>query len=191
MILALSGVEAIANITGVMKLDPDSTPDAPKVTRTATKAIVPVAIEVVCGTALLGLGDAFAAEILAPELVAHKEDMLRFLGGALRGDWSEARALARPLASFVGIVFGLLLLSAVNTAIVALIGVVYMMAQDGEMPRQFARLNPHGVPRHSADCRGCDSDRGAGGHEGFRESCRSVCHRRGRRDRGQSRLVHI
>jgi nucleotide-binding universal stress UspA family protein len=29
---------------------------------------------------------------------------------------------------------------------VALIGVVYMMAQDGEMPRQLARLNSHGVP---------------------------------------------
>ena len=28
----------------------------------------------------------------------------------------------------------------------ALIGVVYMMAQDGEMPRQLARLNRHGVP---------------------------------------------
>ena len=48
---------------------------------------------------------------------------------------------------FVGIVFGLLLVSAVNTAIVALIGVIYMMAQDGEMPGQFARLNRHGVPR--------------------------------------------
>ena len=54
VILALSGVEAIANITGVMKADPDSTPEHPKVTRTATKAIVPVAIEVVVGTALLG-----------------------------------------------------------------------------------------------------------------------------------------
>ena len=29
----------------------------------------------------------------------------------------------------------------------ALIGVIYMMAQDGEMPPQFARLNKHGVPR--------------------------------------------
>ena len=54
VILALSGVEAIANITGVMKLDPGSTPEHPKVTRTAAKAIMPVAIEVVVGTALLG-----------------------------------------------------------------------------------------------------------------------------------------
>ena len=46
----------------------------------------------------------------------------------------------------VGVVFGLLLFSAVNTAVVALIGVIYMMAQDGEMPRQLAKLNRHGVP---------------------------------------------
>src|SRR5439155_6406755 len=44
VILALSGVEAIANLTGVMKLDPNATPSTPKVTRTATKAIVPVAL---------------------------------------------------------------------------------------------------------------------------------------------------
>jgi nucleotide-binding universal stress UspA family protein len=50
------------------------------------------------------------------------------------------------LSIIVGTVFGLLLISAVNTAIVALIGVVYMMAQDGEMPRQLTRLNSHGVP---------------------------------------------
>src|SRR5205814_2947439 len=54
VILALSGVEAIANLTGVMKLDPDSTPGHPKVAREAAKAIWPVAVEVVVGTALLG-----------------------------------------------------------------------------------------------------------------------------------------
>src|SRR6266853_230119 len=53
-ILALSGVEAIANLTGVMKLDPGSTNDEPKVGRESAKAIFPVAIEVVFGTALLG-----------------------------------------------------------------------------------------------------------------------------------------
>ena len=64
VILALSGVEAIANLTGVMKLDPNSTSAAPKVTRTATKAILPVAIEVVCGTALLGWAMLSFAKIL-------------------------------------------------------------------------------------------------------------------------------
>ena len=146
VILALSGVEAIANLTGVMKLDPGSTPDAPKVTRTATKAILPVALEVVGGTALLGWAMLSLPKSLAPDLIAHKEDMLRFLGehyaGLVGGAW-----FGQGFSIFVGIVFGFLLISAVNTAIVALIGVIYMMAQDGEMPGQFARLNKHGVPR--------------------------------------------
>jgi amino acid transporter/nucleotide-binding universal stress UspA family protein len=146
VILALSGVEAIANLTGVMKLDPDATPAAPKVTRTATKAILLVAIEVVAGTALIGWAMLSLPKSFAPELVGHKEDMLRFLGDQyatlVGGPW-----FGDAFAWFVGIVFGLLLISAVNTAIVALIGVMYMMAQDGEMPQQFARLNKHGVPR--------------------------------------------
>ncbi len=146
VILALSGVEAIANLTGVMKLDPNATPEAPKVTRTATKAIVLVAIEVVAGTALIGWAMLSLPKAYGPELEAHKEDMLRFVGEHYAtlagGEW-----FGHAFSIFVGIVFGFLLISAVNTAIVALIGVIYMMAQDGEMPPQFARLNKHGVPR--------------------------------------------
>jgi amino acid transporter/nucleotide-binding universal stress UspA family protein len=147
VILALSGVEAIANITGVMKLDPDSTPETPKVTKTATKAILPVAVEVVCGTALIGWAMlSLSKKMFATELTAHKEDMLRFVGQHYEtlaiGPW-----FGHAFGWFVGIVFGLLLISAVNTAVVALIGVTYMMAQDGEMPLQFARLNRHGVPK--------------------------------------------
>jgi amino acid transporter/nucleotide-binding universal stress UspA family protein len=145
VILALSGVEAIANITGVMKLDPDSTPERPKVARTATKAIVPVAIEVVLGTALLGWAMLSLPRNLLPQLTSHKEDMLRFLA-EVYGGMAGGLAVGQVLSIVVAIVFGLLLISAVNTAIVALIGVVYMMAQDGEMPRPLARLNPHGVP---------------------------------------------
>src|SRR5215212_4705362 len=145
VILALSGVEAIANVTGVMKLDPDSTPEHPKVTRTATKSILPVAIEVVLGTALLGCAMLSLPKSIAPALIDHKEDMLRFLGGEYAalaaGPW-----FGHGFGVFVGVVFGLLLISAVNTAVVALIGVIYMMAQDGEMPPQLARLNKHGVP---------------------------------------------
>ena len=146
VILALSGVYSIANLTGVMKLDPGATAANPKVTRTATQAILPVAIEVVLGTALLGWAMLSLPKSFAPELIAHKEDMLRYLGeyyaGLVGGTW-----FGQAFSIFVGIVFGLLLVSAVNTAIVALIGVIYMMAQDGEMPGQFARLNKHGVPR--------------------------------------------
>ena len=145
VILALSGVEAVANITGVMKADPDSTPEKPKVTRTATKAILPVALEVVLGTALLGWAMLSIPKSFAPELASHKEDMLRYLADYY-GTVAMSPGVGMALGILVGAVFGLLLFSAVNTAVVALIGVIYMMAQDGEMPKQLARLNRHGVP---------------------------------------------
>ncbi len=145
VILALSGVEAVANITGVMKLDPGSTPGNPKVTRTAAKAIIPVAIEVVVGTALLGWAMLSMPKMYTPELTQHSEDMLRFLGEHY-GNLVVAEWFGSAFGVVVGVVFGLLLFSAVNTAVVALIGVIYMMAQDGEMPKQLARLNRHGVP---------------------------------------------
>src|SRR5207247_9002833 len=52
----------------------------------------------------------------------------------------------RGFGLIVGVVVGLLLLSAVNTAISAMIGLLYMLARDREMPRPFTRLNSHGVP---------------------------------------------
>src|SRR5947199_2694613 len=55
-------------------------------------------------------------------------------------------AFVQIFACTVGIFFFFLLLSAANTAIVAMIGLLYMMSRDGEMPRQFRRLNRHGVP---------------------------------------------
>jgi nucleotide-binding universal stress UspA family protein len=43
-------------------------------------------------------------------------------------------------------VFGFLLLSAVNTAIVALVGISFLMSRDGELPGSFQKLNTFGVP---------------------------------------------
>ena len=157
VILALSGVEAIANLTGVMKLDPGSTPERPSVARESLKAITPVAVEVVCATAVLGwamlslpavlektLGLSTKSEVAAILLKRH-EDMLRFMGeqfaAASFGVW-----IGQAFGWVVGIVFLLLLLSAANTAIVAMIGLLYLTARDGEMPPHFKRLNRHGVP---------------------------------------------
>jgi len=157
VILALSGVEAIANLTGVMKLDPGSTPERPSVARESLKAITPVAIEVVCATVVLGwamlslpavlertLGLSTKSEVAAILLKRH-EDMLRFMGeqfaAASFGVW-----IGQAFGWVVGIVFLLLLLSAANTAIVAMIGLLYLTARDGEMPPHFKRLNRHGVP---------------------------------------------
>src|SRR5947207_12435741 len=55
IVLALSGVEAIANATGVMKLDPGSDDAHPSVRKTSTPAILWVMIEVCLFIALLGL----------------------------------------------------------------------------------------------------------------------------------------
>jgi hypothetical protein len=116
VILALSGVEAIANLTGVMKLDPGSTPDRPCVARESLKAITPVAIEVVVGTALLGwamlslpsvmektLGITSKSAIAAA-LTRRHEDMLRFIaeqfGTASVGLW-----FGQAFGWVVGIVF--------------------------------------------------------------------------------------
>jgi amino acid transporter len=156
VILALSGVEAVANLTGVLKLDRGSTLDAPRVGRTAAMAISPVAIEVVFGTALLGWAMLSLPTVFTPSIEARHEDILSFLGehyGALAWDghgmhwfgWSGAH-FGIALGWLIGIVVGLLLLSAVNTAVGAMIGLGYMLARDGEMPRSFTKLNSHGVP---------------------------------------------
>lgn len=145
VILALSGVEAIANLTGVMKLDPGSTPEHPKVGKEAVKAIWPIAVEVVVGTALLGWAMLSVPQKMQGVMNTRTDDMLRFVaeyfGGLTFGPW-----FGNLFGWVVGIVFFLLLLSAANTAIVAMIGLLYMMARDEEMPRQFKKLNSHGVP---------------------------------------------
>jgi nucleotide-binding universal stress UspA family protein len=46
----------------------------------------------------------------------------------------------------VSVTFGLLLLSAVNTAIVDLIAISFLMSRDGELPPRFQKLNQFGVP---------------------------------------------
>src|SRR6266581_2980823 len=157
VILALSGAESIANLTGVMKLDPESTMEHPSVARESTKAITPVAIEVVLGTALLGWAMLSVPSVIgktlhltdrgqiAAVLGQRSEDMLRFIGEQFATAMFSP-AVGQIFGWIVGIVFFFLLLSAANTAIVAMIGLLYMMSRDGEMPRQFRRLNRHGVP---------------------------------------------
>jgi amino acid transporter/nucleotide-binding universal stress UspA family protein len=145
MILALSGVEAIANLTGVMKLDRGSTMDKPRVTRTATLAIAVVAVEVVLCTGLLAWAMLSLPKELEPVMRERWEDMLSVLGEHF-GSISLGPGFGKIFGVVVGVVVGLLLLSAVNTAIGALIGLFYMLARDGEMPKSFIGLNSHGVP---------------------------------------------
>ncbi len=172
VVLALSGVEAVANMTGVM---------VQPVARTAKKTIYPVLIEVVALNLLLAVGMC----ALSPN--PHKP-MEKFTTPAVQlqakvsayeqahPDWRAyptlrakvqsmdtnykredniQNAVMRVMATdyvgkvfgwICGIVFGLLLISAVNTAIGAMMSVQYTMSRDNELPKFLSRLNMFGVP---------------------------------------------
>jgi amino acid transporter len=152
VVLALSGVEAIANATGVMKLNPGCSLDKPNVSKTSTPAILWVMLEVCLFTALLGLAmhalgglQIDKADVDAPGQRGVRDYMLRYMAQIfVGGAWG---ATAGHVAAWaVSIVFGFLLLSAVNTAIVDLIAISFLMSRDGELPGGFQKLNKFGVP---------------------------------------------
>jgi amino acid transporter/nucleotide-binding universal stress UspA family protein len=152
IVLALSGVEAIANATGVMKLDPGSTDEHPSVVKTSTPAILMVMIEVCVFTALLGLAmhalnglQIVNGDVNAPGAEGVRDYMLRYMGQAFVGG-ALGPALGQAFGFVVSIVFAMLLLSAVNTAIVDLIMIQFLMSRDREVPAIFHRLNKWGVP---------------------------------------------
>ena len=165
IVLALSGVEAVANSTGVMKLDPDSRDDKPSVVKTSTPAILWVMAEVVFFTAFLGLlmhalpglhpvsHDATDPTIDAKHpgvdgaagVTGVRDYMLKYMGTVFAGQMFGP-AVGNAVGVAVSIVFGVLLLSAVNTAIGALISTQFLMARDRELPGIFRKLNNFGVP---------------------------------------------
>ena len=152
VVLALSGVEAIANATGVMKLDLGSTPDKPSVVRTSTPAILIVMAEVCVFTALLGLGmhalsgmQLVNGDVNAPGAEGVRDYMLRYMAQVFVGG-SIGVAAGHFAAWTVSILFAFLLLSAVNTAIVDLIMIQFLMGRDRELPPIFQQLNKFGVP---------------------------------------------
>ena len=123
IVLALSGVEAVANMTGIMEQP---------VEKTATRAIWPVLLEVAFLTFLLGI-----AMNAIPGLKGHAEDMLRVLGDHYIGTW---------YGHLISVVFGFLLLSATNTAMADLVSIQFLMARDHELPHAFSKLNRFGMP---------------------------------------------
>ncbi len=186
VVLALSGVEAIANMTGIM---------VPPVTKTANKAIWPVLVEVVLlnlvlAVAMNGLPKAgydlgvapkeaydnveqvqadypdWRTNPTAQQKIAEQAD-LAHLQGADRAallsrspelkehqDLTEDAVLRVMAVQYVtpwfgwicGLVFGALLLSAVNTAVADMISIQYVMSRDTELPHVLTKLNIFGVP---------------------------------------------
>ena len=123
-ILSMSGIEAISNMTGLMK-DP---------TRDSRKAILAVLAKVLIVNAVLGLA-MLAIQGLKPG--DHLEDMIRFLGEHYVGPW---------FGIFVALSLGVLLISAGNTALNDLISIQFLMSVDKELPSSLRILNTHGVP---------------------------------------------
>jgi amino acid transporter len=125
IVLALSGVEAVANLTGVLEKP---------VYKTASRSIWVVAAEV----ALFNLILAIAMIAISPlSRTAHTEDMLAFMARHYVGAWGEWP---------VRILGGLLLLSATNTAVNGLMSIIYAMSRDREMPEVLQKLNAFGSP---------------------------------------------
>jgi amino acid transporter len=161
VVLALSGVEAVANATGVMKLNPGSTDDRPCVSRTSTPAVVLVMIEVCLFTALLALAahalsglhivpgsDPSSPDVDAPGHSGVRDYLLAYMAEVFVGH-SFGLLAAKVAAIMVCIAVSLMLLSEANTAIVDLISIQYLMSRDGELPPVFQKLNKFGVPNSS------------------------------------------
>lgn len=155
IIVALSGIEAIANATGVMRLDPGSSEAQPSVHEISKKAILWVMIEVVFFTAFFGfmmnaLPDlkVLDHQVVSPDGTYIRDSMLRYMTQYFYSHYWGGEAMASVLSMLVSVMFGVLLLSAVNTAIVALVSLLFVMSRDGEMPEFFQALTPFGVPRY-------------------------------------------
>jgi amino acid transporter/nucleotide-binding universal stress UspA family protein len=157
IVLALAGVEAVANMTGLM---------TKPVARTAKRTIWPVLIEVVTLNMIFGIAlNALPAVVpveqphyvqfertqgLASDQVPEQVKQYRDTAVKVLAQESGTRAMGesagRALGVAAGIIFGLLLLSAVNTALMAMVSVKFTMTQDHELPGVFAKLNYSGVP---------------------------------------------
>ncbi|MFG0246554.1 MAG: amino acid permease [Phycisphaerales bacterium JB052] len=199
--LALAGVEAVANMTGLMK-EP--------VGKEAKKTIWPVSIEVVGLNMIFGLAlTALAFSVIGTSLhdmhvpdeirlmesrqgvietfpeswqaeyessghfelseeqlstlsprtnhayehyETHKEQVEQYTNASMRviAEETASNAMGTQLGmvfgNIAGITFGLLLLSATNTAVMAMVSVFFAMASDNELPKSFTKLNYSGVP---------------------------------------------
>lgn len=157
IVLALSGLEAVANMTGLMHQP---------VARTAKRTIWPVLVEVIALNLIFGIAlnampvlydqvkpDYITYEVeqnLPPEQVpaevkAYRDTALKVIATHTASEAFGA-SIGKTFGIVTGIIFGLLLLSAVNTAIMAMVSVKYSLAQDRELPGSLTKLNYSGVP---------------------------------------------
>jgi nucleotide-binding universal stress UspA family protein len=84
-------------------------------------------------------------DVNAPGANGVRDYMLRYMGQVFVGGVLGHTA-GWWMGWLVSGAFGFLLLSAVNTAIVDLIAISFLMSRDGELPPRFQKLNQFGVP---------------------------------------------
>lgn len=150
IVLALSGVEAIANMTGIMVQPVD---------KTSRKSIRPVVFEIVTLNIILAIamntlpdsvlyyakGETVPATVSLENVHLSKEgmpprhtnDMLSVIATTYVGE---------TFSRFSSLIFALLLISAVNTAIADLVSIQFMLSRDRELPKVFSLLNKFGMP---------------------------------------------
>lgn len=149
VVVGMSGIEAIANTTGVMKLNKGG---GESVTNTSTPAIISVMLEVTIFTTFFALVTMALPNLTlvdgnidAPGHPGIRDYLLRFVGETFVGTLYTPHA-GMLFGYVVSLVFCVLLLSAVNTAIVALVSLFFVMSRDGTVPSIFQKLNGYGVP---------------------------------------------
>jgi nucleotide-binding universal stress UspA family protein len=117
----------------------------PPVERTARRTILPVLVEIVIlnlilAAAMSTLPDSVLYARTPDGTLEHTGDMLKVI----------AHQYVDPFIPYFSaasaVVFAALLMSAVNTAVGALVSVQFMLARDKELPRAFAGLNRYGMP---------------------------------------------
>ncbi len=144
IILALSGVEAVANMTGIMKEPVD---------RTSAKTIWPIlgevaTLNVVFGFALVGIVSMSRSGGLAGFGFTNEEvknAAMKVIALQAGYDWLGP-AIGAVVGKGAAFAFGLLLISAANTVVVDMIGVLYSLGRDRELPSKLTNLNYSGVP---------------------------------------------
>ncbi len=176
VLLALSGVEAISNMTGIMK-DPEAT---------SRKALNIELVKVIFTTLVLGIAmnalppsvafeghtDSATGQYIIEQGEVERIDfgcVSAMVSHRVRGEeyecpkhhFNKARpdmlvAMAEYLVHgrlgqiyglLIGLAYGLLLIFAGNTALIDITNVTYSLARDNELPEGFTRLNKkYGVP---------------------------------------------
>lgn len=152
VIVALSGIETIANTTPIMKLNKRASLDNPAITETSTPAILLVMTEVIIYTVLFGLAATAIPNFTVHDLVISapgstniQDNMLNYLASYF-GLHLFGSTFSLFFAKIMSIVLALILISAVNSAMNGLIALQYLMASDGELPPIFQKVNKYGVP---------------------------------------------